>query len=197
MLAVLAFSLLAQAQTPAPPLVVEVRRLPQTSAAVVNVEQVKAGQASFTVRCAMCHGKDGNADTPMGKAMKPAPARFSDPIWQSSTSDEAIRSIVTLGGAALKRSAAMPAAKDLKPGELDSLLAFVRSLKSTVGWARVTVRPANGPAVVVTGVADSTGTARISVSGTTGTVTVDVVDSAGRTSSQVFTPVDGAVLGLY
>jgi mono/diheme cytochrome c family protein len=35
-------------------------------------EAVNVGQATYNADCAKCHGESGNADTPVGKAMKAA-----------------------------------------------------------------------------------------------------------------------------
>ncbi|MFQ5892812.1 MAG: c-type cytochrome, partial [Nitrospinota bacterium] len=37
-----------------------------------------AGKAIYGQRCAVCHGKTGESDTPMAKMLKPPPASFAD-----------------------------------------------------------------------------------------------------------------------
>lgn len=174
MLITLALSLAMQTA----PLTIEVRQIPPAPPVTTSKATLDAGRALFTIRCQMCHGKAGDADTPMGKAMKPAPARFSDGVWQHTTSDADIRQIVTLGGAALKKSPAMPAAKNLKPEELEALVAFVRSLRSPTGSARLTITSVRG-VVVENANADASGVARVVVD-VAGAASVVGVDSAGR-----------------
>ncbi len=177
------------------PLTVEVRGIAPLPSSTPAAPQalVAAGQSLFTVRCQMCHGKGGDADTPMGKVMKPSPARFSDPLWQASTTDDEILEIVTLGGAALNKSPAMPAGKNLKPDELKALVAFVRQLRSPYGGARVTVT-AGRKVVVASAAADASGVARVVVADVAGAANVVGVDSGGRACAVDVVSAAGAVV---
>ncbi len=38
------------------------------------------GQAIYEARCAVCHGVDGRADTPVGRMLVPHPRNFADPV---------------------------------------------------------------------------------------------------------------------
>ncbi len=38
------------------------------------------GKALYERNCAVCHGNDGQADTPVGRLLKPRPRNFADPI---------------------------------------------------------------------------------------------------------------------
>ena len=174
------------------PLVIEVRGVPPPPA-LAAAAVIAAGQATFTARCQMCHGLDGNADTPVGRALKPPPQRFTDPVWQSRVSDAEIRKAIIEGGAAVKRSPAMPSFKDLSPpASLDPLVAFVRSLRAPVAVVNVM---AGEQVITATGALRPDGTARVVVPGVVGPATVmgivnekslpfcsvDVAEAAGAT----------------
>ncbi len=149
------------------PMVVEVKGLPAAPQAPADV--VAAGKLTFTARCQMCHGADGNADTPIGRAMKPPPRKFSDAAWQRKTSDASMTKVIIEGGAALKMSPAMPSFKDLQPKDLAALVAFIRTLSPAT--ATVTVM-AGDDVSSHSGAVGADGVARISVAGKTGPVTV-------------------------
>jgi mono/diheme cytochrome c family protein len=84
----------------------------------------------FNERCVTCHGAGGAGDGPASAGLTPPPRNFQDPAWQQSVSDSHIEQIVQYGGAAVGRSAAMPANPDLmsKPEVVAALRAHIRSL---------------------------------------------------------------------
>lgn len=84
----------------------------------------------FETRCVTCHGSEGAGDGPASAGLTPPPRNFQDPAWQASVSDEHIEQIVQYGGAAVGRSAAMPANPDLmsKPEVVAALRAYIRAL---------------------------------------------------------------------
>jgi mono/diheme cytochrome c family protein len=157
------------------PLVVEVRGLSPPRPAAPDV--VAAGRMTYGARCQMCHGPDGNADTPIGRAMKPAPRRFTDAAWQAKVTDAELTKIILEGGAAVKKSPAMPAFKDLAPpAQLSPLIAFIRSLAAPS--ATVTVM-AGDDAVTASAPVDADGVARVRFAGLRGPVTVmGIVDES-------------------
>lgn len=75
---------------------------------------------NYTAKCATCHGADGTAGTPAGKALK---ARdFHSPDVQNE-SDDALAQIVANG------KNKMPAyGKQLKAAEIKDLVAYCRAL---------------------------------------------------------------------
>lgn len=186
MLLVVALALSAQS----PPLVVEVRGLARPKP---PPETLVVGRATYAVRCQACHGPDGNADTPMGRSLKPPPRKLSDAEWQGKTSDAELATMILEGGAALKKSPSMPAFRDLAPpAQLAPLLAFVRSL--AVPQATVTMM-AGDTALTSTAPVDADGVARVRFPGVRGPVTVlgivdestlpycsvDLIEAAGAT----------------
>lgn len=98
-------------------------------AAIPESARAEAEQI-FETRCVTCHGPQGAGDGPASAGLTPPPRNFQDPAWQASVSDEHIEQIVQYGGAAVGRSAAMPANPDLmsKPEVVAALRAYVRGL---------------------------------------------------------------------
>lgn len=84
----------------------------------------------FSTRCVTCHGPQGAGDGPASAGLTPKPRNLQEPEWQASVTDEHIEQIIVYGGAAVGRSAAMPANPDLmsKPETVAALRAFVRGL---------------------------------------------------------------------
>ena len=88
-----------------------------------NSSQAVSGPSQlFKDNCAKCHGKDGRAN---GLKAKIAGVRnLTDAKWQESVTDERIYNSITNG------RNRMPAfGKKLTDAEIESLVAFVRSLK--------------------------------------------------------------------
>jgi mono/diheme cytochrome c family protein len=74
----------------------------------------------YKTKCAACHGADGKADTPTGKAMKVR--GFGDPAVAKMSDDE-------LAAVIDKGKGKMPGyGKSLKPDEIKAMVAYVRSL---------------------------------------------------------------------
>jgi len=91
--------------------------------------EAKRGRALYEYYCAICHGKQGNADGFNAANLKTPPMKHSDPILMGTLSDAQIRRVVKEGGAALGRSPQMPPwGGVLKDREIADLAAFVRTL---------------------------------------------------------------------
>jgi mono/diheme cytochrome c family protein len=101
-----------------------------TAATAQNNEPAADGEELFKTRCAPCHGDHGKGDGPGAAALNPKPRNYTDVAWQDKVSDEDIKKTILYGGAAVGKSAAMPANPDLedKP-ELDALVKKVRAFK--------------------------------------------------------------------
>ncbi len=77
-------------------------------------------QALFKKDCAMCHGADGSAQTPMGKSLK-IPDLHSAAVQQKS--DAELKTIISDG------KGKMPAYKNkLKAEEIKDLVTYIKSL---------------------------------------------------------------------
>jgi mono/diheme cytochrome c family protein len=107
------------------------------AAAAASVETAAAHKAAVTAeakqlfaeRCANCHGVNGAANGPGSKELDPRPRNFQDPGWQTSVTDAYIEQIVFQGGAAVGKSAVMPAQPDLadKPEVVTALCEYIRT----------------------------------------------------------------------
>jgi cytochrome c553 len=79
----------------------------------------------WTAKCKSCHGTDGRAQTPMGK--KESLVDMSQPAWQQSETDEEIREMISEGSSRNKKM--KPYKEKLTPEQIDSLVAYIRTLK--------------------------------------------------------------------
>lgn len=78
--------------------------------------------ALYAKHCATCHGKDGRAKT--FKARFNGARDLTDAAWQTEATDERLFNSVTNG-----RGKMPPFKKKLSPAEVESLVAFVRTLR--------------------------------------------------------------------
>ena len=102
------------------------------AAPVVDPAAAKAeADKIFAERCTTCHGASGAGDGPASAGLVPKPRNLQDPEWQTSVTDEHIEKIVMYGGAAVGKSAMMPAQPQLKGKEdvLNGLVEIVRAFK--------------------------------------------------------------------
>ena len=51
-----------------------------TAAQAPSQSSRERGKAIYNARCAVCHGGDGRADTPVGRMLKPPPRNFADTV---------------------------------------------------------------------------------------------------------------------
>lgn len=99
------------------------------TAAFANDADTKEAERHFTTLCVTCHGASGKGDGPAGKALKPAPANFTDPAFQKGRTDEQLAKVILEGGAAVGKSPVMPPNPQYKarPEVIKALVAKVRS----------------------------------------------------------------------
>jgi cytochrome c oxidase cbb3-type subunit 3 len=86
------------------------------------------GKKVFETRCFVCHGRDGKGDGPSATGLAEKPQDLTDPNWQKSNSDDLIGIVIKQGGVAIGKTGAMPPNPDLTQAQIQSLVAFVRSL---------------------------------------------------------------------
>jgi mono/diheme cytochrome c family protein len=89
------------------------------------------GGAIYAQRCAMCHGDKGAGDGPVAATIPEGqkPRNLAAGDYKYATDDAKFKELLQKGGAGVGLSVLMPAQSDLKPAEVDDLMAFVKSLK--------------------------------------------------------------------
>jgi mono/diheme cytochrome c family protein len=88
---------------------------------VAPLPSAAQGQVVFEAQCALCHGKTG-VPLPMF-AQKKAPD-FTSAVWQKSKTDAQLRKSIVEGVSGTMMRAF---GKELKPGQADSLVAYIRT----------------------------------------------------------------------
>ncbi|OGU00685.1 MAG: hypothetical protein A2085_02855 [Gemmatimonadetes bacterium GWC2_71_10] len=86
-------------------------------------------RAAFAANCSPCHGTGGRGDGVVAAALNPRPANFADPaFWRSRTDAVLIRTIQG-GGAAVGKSASMPAWSSLlSEAQAADMVAYLKTL---------------------------------------------------------------------
>jgi mono/diheme cytochrome c family protein len=80
----------------------------------------------WKAKCKGCHGEDGKANTKVGQKEKVADVSQAE--WQKKHTDADIRKVITDGS---EKNSKMKAFKEkLTPEEIDSLVKYIRGLKS-------------------------------------------------------------------
>jgi cytochrome c553 len=79
----------------------------------------------WTAKCKSCHGADGRAETKVGK--KESIVDMSQPAWQKAETDADIREYIAEGSPKNKKM--RPYKDKLSPEQIDSLVAYIRTLK--------------------------------------------------------------------
>jgi mono/diheme cytochrome c family protein len=84
-------------------------------------------KANWDMNCAQCHGKDGRADTKMGKQV--GAKDLTDPKVQSSFTDAQAAAAIKDGMKENGRQTMKPFGGKLSDADIKALVAYVRSLK--------------------------------------------------------------------
>lgn len=92
-----------------------------------DVANVEKGKSLYLTTCAPCHGKEGKGDGPAAPNLTPKPRDHSKGDYMSKLADEHIGKVIKQGGG-FAGFPNMPAQPQLKPEEINALIAFVRTL---------------------------------------------------------------------
>jgi mono/diheme cytochrome c family protein len=85
-------------------------------------------KANWDANCAQCHGKDGRADTPMGKKIQAK--NLTDPKVQAEFTDAKATQLIKEGAKDAQGKTTMKAfGGKLTDDEIKALVAYVRTLK--------------------------------------------------------------------
>jgi cytochrome c oxidase cbb3-type subunit III len=96
-----------------------------------KAQSAEEGQKLYMTHCSSCHGDKGRGDGTAGKALPVKPADHTDSKLMNSFSDEFLLNIIAKGGAAVGKSAFMPAwGGVLKENQLQDVVTYVRSISS-------------------------------------------------------------------
>ena len=88
------------------------------------------GKAIYQKECSKCHGDAGAGDGAMGQKLKDKPSNWSAGGGGLKDMDDAkITESIKKGGGAVGKSKAMPAYPKLSDGEVQSVVAYVKTLK--------------------------------------------------------------------
>lgn len=84
----------------------------------------------YSERCSRCHGEQGKGDGPDAAKLSLRPRAFADPTWQLAVPNRKLEQVIVQGGAAMGKSAEMPAHPDLgaRPTQLAALVRHLRVL---------------------------------------------------------------------
>jgi len=100
-----------------------------TTTTVTGVNPDAKAKEIFASRCTPCHGAEGRGDGAASASLNPKPRNFHDQTWQTAVSDDHIAQTIQFGGAAVGKSAAMPANPDLRDqAVIKALAAYIREL---------------------------------------------------------------------
>jgi cytochrome c6 len=96
-----------------------------------HAQSAAEGQKLYVTYCSSCHGDKGRGDGAAGKALPIKPADHTDGKLMNSFSDEFLLNIIAKGGAAVGKSAFMPAwGGVLKENQIQDLITYMRSIAS-------------------------------------------------------------------
>ena len=103
---------------------------------IALAQDVEAGEVLYTSLCHSCHGDNGDGNGPLAESFVLKPRDFAlaafkldtDADWQRGT-DEDLANVIRKGTRVFGGSALMPPWAQLSEAEVDSLIAYIRSLE--------------------------------------------------------------------
>ncbi|MEX2206543.1 MAG: cytochrome c [Myxococcota bacterium] len=91
-----------------------------------------AGAQLYGTYCASCHGPEGKGDGPVAQTLVPPPANHTDAAYMGTLSDAQLYEVISLGGAAVGKSALMaPWGGVVNDEGIRDLIAYIRKLSGT------------------------------------------------------------------
>jgi mono/diheme cytochrome c family protein len=88
-----------------------------------------AAKANYAKLCASCHGAAGAGDGAAAGAMKPKPTDFTSKEVMAAKKDDELTKVIAEGGAAVGKSALMPAYKSqLDAAAISDMVKYLRSM---------------------------------------------------------------------
>ncbi len=95
-----------------------------------------AGKTAYDMNCATCHGALGDADTPIGKALKPPPRDFSEGEFKFDAdkdgtpgTDADLALVIKNGAGKYGGSPLMAPWATLSDTDIQNVVAYIRTLK--------------------------------------------------------------------
>ena len=89
-----------------------------------NAAQIAEGEGIVAQRCASCHGMLGNGDAQLTRALSRVPPEIGSFSWQAERTDAQLAAAIREG----VPGSPMPPSRDLSPTEMQSVVAYLRSL---------------------------------------------------------------------
>ena len=89
-----------------------------------STADVAEGEGLFAQRCTQCHGVLGGGETPLTRALSRLPPEIGAFGWQADRSDAQLAAVVREG----MTGSPMPPSRDLTPAQVQSVVAYLRTL---------------------------------------------------------------------
>jgi mono/diheme cytochrome c family protein len=98
-----------------------------SSAREATPGMMERGREIYRTNCAACHGQEGKGDGPGAAVLTPPPGDHTDSAYMATLSDREIADVIKMGGA-IKGRPLMPSHPHISGTDMDSLIAYIRSL---------------------------------------------------------------------